>query len=138
MIELGTALKSAEDPFHRLVVLSDPRNNGGQVVLVRVTTDDGSWPDRDCILGPTDWVELEHRSTVAYSTAKFGPVVERLKQAIQSRAFRIITSPPHETLRRMITAARAAKGMPPGAIRWLATLPEATSNLTNSPNPPKA
>jgi len=51
MIRLGSALKSAENPYHRLVVLSDPLNNGGQVVLVRVTTDDGNWPDRDCIPG---------------------------------------------------------------------------------------
>lgn len=48
MIGLGTALKSAEEPYHRLVVLSDPPNHGGQVVVVvRITTDDGTWPDRD-------------------------------------------------------------------------------------------
>ena len=41
MIELGAAFKSTEDPYHRVVILSDPRTNGGQVVLVRVTTDDG-------------------------------------------------------------------------------------------------
>ncbi len=40
MIALGTALKSTEYPYHRCVVLSDPVTNGGQVVLVRVTTDD--------------------------------------------------------------------------------------------------
>jgi hypothetical protein len=55
MIGLGTAMKSAEEPYHRLVVLSDPMNNGGQVVVVRITTDDGTWPDRDCLLQPTDW-----------------------------------------------------------------------------------
>ena len=124
MIELGTALKSTEAPYHRLVVLSDPGSNGGQVVLVRVTTDDGSWPDRDCILEPADWAELEHRSTVAYSTAKFGTVIRRLELAIQSRAFRQITSPPRNTLRKMINAGRTAKGMPPGAVKWLANLPD--------------
>jgi hypothetical protein len=54
MIGLGTAMKSAEEPYHRLVVLSDPTNNGGQVVVVRITTDDGTWPDRDSLLQPTD------------------------------------------------------------------------------------
>ena len=38
MIHLGTAIKSTEYPYHRCVVLSDPLANGGQVVLVRVTT----------------------------------------------------------------------------------------------------
>src|SRR5580704_4776267 len=42
MIQLGTALKSQEPPFHRCLVISDPEANGGQVVLVRVTTDDGN------------------------------------------------------------------------------------------------
>jgi len=94
------------------------------VVLVRVTTDDGSWPDRECVLEPTDWLELEHRSTVAYSTTKFGPVVQKLELAIQRRAFREISSPPPNTLRKMIASGRLAKGMPPGAIRWLANLPD--------------
>jgi len=52
------------------------------VVLVRVTTNDGTWPDRDCILTPADWSELEHDSTVAYSTCKFGPAVKALEAAI--------------------------------------------------------
>jgi hypothetical protein len=70
MIRLGTALKSQEPPFHRCLVISDPQNNGGRVVLVRVITDDGTWPDHDCILTPVDGSELEHDSTVAYSTCK--------------------------------------------------------------------
>lgn len=108
MIALGTALKSTEYPYHRCVV------------LVRVTTDDGTWPDRDCLLRPTDWIELEHASTVAYSTCKFGPVVQQLENAIQRRMFREIASPPPEVLRRMISAARIAAGMPPGARKLLA------------------
>src|SRR5437588_12723460 len=94
MIQLGTALRSNEPPFHRCLVLSDPPANGGQVVLVRVTTNDGSWPDRDCILTPTDWDELEHDSTVAYSTCKFGPAVESLESAIRRGLFRKISSRP--------------------------------------------
>ena len=90
MIGLGTAMKSAEEPYHRLVVLSDPTNNGGHVVVVRITTDDGTWPDRDCLLQPTDWAELQHRSTVAYSTTKFGPAVTALEEAIRRGAFRRI------------------------------------------------
>jgi hypothetical protein len=120
MIGLGTALKSAEYPHHRCVVLSDPTRNGGHVVLVRITTDDGTWPDRDCLIGPADWVELEHASTVAYSTCKFGPAVRQLEIAIQRRMFRVITSPPPDVLRRMIAMGRIAPGMPPGARRWMA------------------
>ena len=126
MIGLGTALKSAEEPYHRLVVLSDPASNGGQVVVVRITTDDGTLPDRDCLLEPADWPELDHRSTVAYSTAKFGPAVTALEGAIRRGAFRVIASPPRSTLQRMIAAGRTAKGMPPGAVRWLADVPLVT------------
>jgi hypothetical protein len=46
MIRLGTALKSTEFPYHRCVVLSNPQSNGGQVLLVRITSDDGTWPER--------------------------------------------------------------------------------------------
>ena len=120
MIQLGTALKSAEYPYHRCVVLSDPQANGGQVVLVRVTTDDGSWPDRDCLLGPADWRELDHASTVAYSTCKFGPAVKSLEIAVQKGLFVAISPPPPALLLRMIAAARVAEGIPPGARRWLA------------------
>lgn len=123
MIRLGTALKSKTEPFHRMVVLSDPTANGGQIVLVRITTDDGTWPDRDCIIDSKDWVELEHRSTVAYSTVKFGPVAQKLESALRRGDFREITPPPLAVLQKMIVAGRSAKGMPPGAIRWLANLP---------------
>ncbi len=47
MIRLGTALKSSSEPFHRLLVISDPETNGGQIVLVRITTDDGTWLERN-------------------------------------------------------------------------------------------
>lgn len=120
MIRLGTALKSAEYPYHRCVVLSDPLSNGGQVVMVRVTTDDGTWPDRDCLLGPADWEELEHASTVAYSTCKCGPAVQALEAALNKGMFTEISPPPRAVLGRMINAGRVARGMPPLAKHWLA------------------
>ena len=120
MIAPGTALKSTEYPYHRCVVLSDLPANGGQVVLVRVTTDDGTWPDRDCLLGPADWQELDHASTVAYSTCKCGPAMKSLEVAMQKGLFTEISPPPVVLLRRMIAAARVAEGMPPGARRRLA------------------
>ena len=120
MIQLGAALKSTEYPYHRCVVLSDPQSNGGQVVLVRITTDDGTWPDRDCLLGPPDWKELDRPSTVAYSTCKCGPAVKSLEDAIRRGVFVEISAPPAVVLRRMIEAGRVAKGMPPLAKRWLA------------------
>jgi hypothetical protein len=120
MIQFGTALKTTEFPYHRCVILSDPQTNGGFVVLVRVTTDDGTWPDRDCLVGPADWPELEHASTVAYSTCKWGPALKPLESAIQKGLFILITSPPASVLKRMVEAAHKAEGMPPGARRWLA------------------
>ena len=122
MIRLGSALKSQEAPFHRCLVLSDPQANGGMVVLVRITTDGGTWPDRDCILTPTDWNELDHDSTVAYSTCKFGPAGKSLEAAIQRGLFLRIPSPSIGVLRRVIAAGRTAKGMPPGARNLLAQI----------------
>jgi hypothetical protein len=118
MIRLGTALKSTEPPFHRCLIISDPQNNGGQVVLVRLTTNDGTWPDHDCILTPADWNQLDHDSTVAYSTCKFGPAVKALEGAIQRGLFTEIPSPPLATLSKVIAAAHSSAGMPPGA-KWL-------------------
>jgi hypothetical protein len=119
MIRLGTALKSQEPPFHRCLVISNPQANGGQVVLVRLTTNDGTWPDRDCVLTPADWAELDHDSTVAYSTCKFGPAVKALEAAIQRGLFQEISSPPAAVLRKIILAAQASPGMPPAAKRLL-------------------
>jgi hypothetical protein len=120
MIRLGTALKSKEPPHHRCLVISDPENNGGQVVLVRLTTDDGTWPDRDCVLTPADWSELAHPSTVAYSTCKYGPAVVALEQAVQRGWFAVIASPPVGVLRQVIAAAHASPGVPPAAKKLLA------------------
>jgi len=89
---------------------------------VRVTTDDGTWPDRDCILAPVDWSELDHNSTVAYSTCKFGPAVAPLEAAIGRGLFTVIPSPCAAVLRKVIAAGRTAAGMPPGAKRLLATI----------------
>jgi hypothetical protein len=90
------------------------------VVLVRITTDDGTWPDHDCIIEPEDWIELETRSTVAYSTSKVGAAVEQLEAAIRLGRFVEIASPPEHILGKMIEAGRKSAGMPPKAKRYLA------------------
>jgi len=119
-LRLGTALKCRQEPYHRCLILSDPPTNGGYIVLVRVTTDDGKWRDRDCILTPADWTELDHDSTVAYSTAMCGRVEAELLKAIQTGEFEVIASPSPELLRQVIAAGRAAEGMPPKAQAFLA------------------
>lgn len=122
MIRLGTALKTNEPPFHRCLVISDPVANGGQVVLVGVTTDHGAWSDHDCILTPAEWNELEHNSTVAYTTCKYGPAVQALEAAIQQGRFDLISPPSQTVLRKVIAAARTAAGMPPAAKRLFAQI----------------
>ena len=122
MIRLGTALKTKEPPFHRCLVISDPQSSGGQVVLVRLTTDDGTWPDRECILTPAEWNELEHDSTVAYTTCKYGRAVLALEAAIQQGKFDLISSPAQAVLRKVIAAAHTAGGMPPAARKLLARI----------------
>ena len=51
---------------------------------VRVTTDDGKWRDRDCILTPADWMELDRDSPVAYSTVLCGRLEAELLKAVQT------------------------------------------------------
>ena len=119
-LSLGTALKCRRDPYHRCLILSDPLANGGYIVLVRVTTDDGKWRDQECILTPADWTELDRNSTVAYSTAMCGRVEAELLKAIQTGEFEVIASPSRELLRKVIAAGRTAEGMPPKAQAFLA------------------
>ena len=122
MIRLGTALKCTDAPFHRCLILSDPENNGGQALLVRITTDDGTWPDRDCILTPAEWGELDHASTVAFSTCKYGPAIAALENAIGARKFEVIPAPSQTVLRKVIASAHTSAGMPPAAKKLLAKI----------------
>ena len=122
MINLGTALKSTVPPHHRFLVISDPQGNGGQVVLVCITTHDRDWPDQDCILGPDDWDELDRPSTVAYSTCNWGPALSTLESAVVGGRFERIRSPSDDVLRKVIESAHRAERMPPGAKKWLAVV----------------
>jgi hypothetical protein len=121
-LRLGTALKCRQEPYHRCLIVSNPEQNGGYVVLLRVTTNTGKWLDRDCILTPQDWNELEHDSTVAYSTALCGRVEAALIQAIRTGEFEVISSPPLDVLRKIIAVGRTAEGMPPKAKTFLAQI----------------
>ena len=64
--------------------------------------------------------ELEHDSTVAYSTCKFGKAVDSLERSIQDGVFQEIARPSDAVLRRVIAAGHTAAGMPRGAKRFLA------------------
>lgn len=121
-LRLGAALKCRQEPYHRCLILSDPLTNGGYIVLVRITTDEGKWRDRDCILTPADWTELDRNSTVAYSTALCGRVETELLNAIRTGEFEVIASPSLEMLRKVIAAGRSADGMPPKAQALLARI----------------
>jgi hypothetical protein len=121
-LHLGAALQCRQEPYHRCIVLSDPKNNGGYIVLVRITTDDAKWRDRDCLLTPAEWRELDRNSTVAYSTAMCGRVEAALLKAITAGEFEVIASPSQEVLRKILTAGRTAEGMPPKAQSFLAQI----------------
>lgn len=121
MIRFGDAFKCCVDPYHRGLVISDPSQNGGWVVFVVVTTDDGTWPDRDCLLTPEDWNELKHVSTVAFSTARVGgsDCGERLLAQVKAQKWRRIPSPSEAVLRRIVEAAKVAHGLSPKALQYL-------------------
>ena len=99
-----------------------PANERRYIVLVRITTDDGKWRDRDCLLTPADWSGLDRNSTVAYSTAMCGRVEAELLKAIQAGEFEVIASPALDVLRKVIAAGHTSTGMPPRAKKLLAQI----------------
>lgn len=122
MVRLGLALRIKAYPFHRALILSDTKHDDDFVVLVRVTTDDGDWSDQACILTRADWPNLDHQSTVAYSTAVAERVKQQLERSIRDGSFREIPSPPFEVLQRICRIGRTYKGTPPIAKQHIAVI----------------
>lgn len=113
MVCFGLALKCNEAPYHRCLILSDTKSNDDFVVLVKITTDDGTWPDRVCLLNPGDWSELTDNSTVAYSTAMCGKSKPNLENAIKAGNFTVIKSPSNDILALIAKIGRGYKFTPP-------------------------
>jgi hypothetical protein len=61
-----------EQPRHIHIPLFDPTSASDDLLLVNFTTLRESCVDDTCILGPLDYAELTHETTVAYSRSLIG------------------------------------------------------------------
>lgn len=104
MVGLGTVLKSKSSPYHRWLILSNPAQTGGDVLLVSLTTFDDECEDDECVLTPADYDELDHKTAVAFSFKRVGPA-KALNAAVKAGEFRVLDAMPKETLARILAAA---------------------------------
>jgi hypothetical protein len=66
------AFRCMEQPRHIHIPLFDPTSASDDLLLVNFTTLRESCVDDTCILGPLDYAELTHETTVAYSRSLIG------------------------------------------------------------------
>jgi len=106
MIALGTTLRCNLPPRHLWVVLSDPQQTGGAILLVSLTTLRDGCIDDVCILDAPDFPGyLTHATTVAYSRAKAGSAA-KLTESVTKSLFTVVTPIPQPTLAKIIDGAR--------------------------------
>jgi hypothetical protein len=123
MIALGTTLRCNLPPRHIYVVLSDPVQTGGSILLVNVTTLDDDSVDDACILGPSDYVPyLTHATTVAYSRAQTGAAT-RLQELVEDGQFRLIAPIPLPTLAKILKGAHQSRELSRSQKELVAPLP---------------
>jgi hypothetical protein len=109
MIGLGTTLRCNLPPRHIYVVLSDPAQTGGSILLVNLTTLDDDCVDDACILGAEDYRPfLTHATTVAYSRAQAGTAA-RLQALVEGGHFRLIAPIPPPTLAKILKGAHQSR-----------------------------
>lgn len=123
MIALGDAIKATTPHYHRYLIISDPQSNDGMVVMVTITSADGTWDkDDECVLAPEEWPELIKSSVVEFSTCRCGKCSPELQRAIDRGEFNRIRKPSLDVVRKVITAARKSKKMPDIAKEYLAQI----------------
>ena len=123
LIRLGLTLRCAAEPRHIWVVLSDPNQTRGDILLVNFTTLRENTFDTSCILGPADYSELAHESVIAFSGSYIGSAT-KLEKAIQKRYFSIMDPQiPEAALEKIIAAARSSTSLPRAKKDLLPTNP---------------
>jgi hypothetical protein len=109
MIGLGTTLRCNLPPRHLYVVLSDPAQTGGPILLVNLTALDDDCVDDASILGAEDYPRfLTHATPVAYSRAQAGTVA-RLQALVEGGHFRLIAPIPPPTPAKMLKGAHQSR-----------------------------
>ena len=122
MIRLGTTLRCNLPPRHVWIVLSDPAQTGGRILLANLTTLTEDCVDDACILGPADYPLLTHATTVAYSRAQTGTAAV-LQELVDDGDFRLITPIPATTLAKIVKAARRTRELSDSQKQLLAPVP---------------
>jgi hypothetical protein len=119
MIRLGLTLRCSVSPRHIWVVLSDPDQTGGKILMVNFTTLRPTTFDRSCILDTHDYDELTQPSVIAFSGSKSG-LAAALEMALQEDSFSVIDPQiPEAALQKIIAAARVSSALSPAKKRLL-------------------
>jgi hypothetical protein len=112
MIRRGLTLRSNHHPRHIFVVLNDPTQNEGRILLVNFTTHRVERDQREEIFTGLDYSLLRHESVIAFSKAG-DAAAAKLQNAINDGDFTILPRVPEHTLERIIEAARTSRHLSP-------------------------
>ena len=110
-LTLGMAFRCMAEPRHIYVPLFDPSRDADEMLFVNFTTLRDKWVDDACILEKTDYVELKHRTTVAYSRANIYKKT-LFFAAVENNHFVRLDDLHDETLRKIILGAFASNELP--------------------------
>lgn len=100
----GMAFRCMEPPRHIYIPLFDSEKADDGMLLVNFTTLRENCVDDSCILGPNDYPDLSHATTVAYSRAMVGGK-RAFVRAVNAGHFIRLDDIPAATLRRIIAGA---------------------------------
>ncbi|MBI4606415.1 MAG: hypothetical protein HY721_31000 [Planctomycetes bacterium] len=87
-------------PSHRWVVVSDPKQDSDQVIIVNFTTLRDNDPDETCVVKPSQYPGLGHDSYVKYSEA-ICTTASKLEEGIRVGALSPSRPVPLELLNRI-------------------------------------
>jgi hypothetical protein len=105
------AFRCTEFPRHIHVPLFDPARDSDELLLVNFTTLRESCVDTACILGPQDYPELTHASTVAFSRAMQGKK-SAFRRAVTSGLFIRLRDLPEAAWQSILAAAWTTPELP--------------------------
>lgn len=108
---LGMAFRCMAEPRHIYIPLFDPSRDSDEMLLVNFTTLREKCVDDACVLDEGDYVELKHRTTVAYSRAN---VYKKslFCAAVEGSHFVRLDDLPEAVLRKIILGAFASHELP--------------------------
>lgn len=110
-LTLGMAFRCMAEPRHIYIPLFDPNRDADEMLLVNFTTLREKCVDDACILDDSDYVELKHQTTVAYSRANIYKK-SLFCAAVGNNHFVRLDDLPKATLEKIISGALASSELP--------------------------